>query len=93
MQEGQEGALLVIDALEASEVKAKHAAELLKRLGVTGKAVLVDVKVDENLALSIRNIPGVSLVPSVKLTAREVADARHVVATKGALEKLEAALG
>jgi large subunit ribosomal protein L4 len=93
VQKVQEGALLVIDALEASEVKAKHAAELLKRLGVTGKAVLVDVKVDVNLALSIRNIPGVSLVPSVKLTAREVADARHVVATKGALEKLEAALG
>src|SRR5437867_3441047 len=39
----QNGALVVVDELAASEVKTKAAAELLARLGVTGKAVLVDV--------------------------------------------------
>ena len=42
------------------------AAELLKRLGCEGKAVLVDVTPDEKLARSVRNIPGVSFVPSAR---------------------------
>ncbi len=46
----------------ATEIKTKAAAELLKALGVTGKAVLVDVAIDEKLSRSVRNIPGVSLV-------------------------------
>ena len=88
----KEGDLIVVDALTAGEVKTKAAAEMLKRLGVTGKAVLVDVAADEKLSRSVRNIPGVSLVPSTRLTAREVIDARSVVATRGALEKLQEAL-
>jgi len=88
----QAGDFVIVDALAAEEVKTKAAAELLKRLGVTGKAVLVDVAADEKLSRSIRNIPGVSLVPSARLTAREVIDARWVVATRGAIEKLQEAL-
>jgi len=88
----QAGDFVIVDALVAEEVKTKAAAELLTRLGVTGKAVLVDVAADEKLARSIRNIPGVSLVPSARLTAREVIDARWVVATPGAIEKLQEAL-
>jgi large subunit ribosomal protein L4 len=86
------GDVVVVDALAASEIKTKAAAALLLRLGVTGKAVLVDVAVDEKLSRSIRNIPGVTLVLSQRLTAREVIDAAHVVATKGALEKLQEVL-
>jgi large subunit ribosomal protein L4 len=89
----QNGALVVVDVLSASEIKTKTAAELLKRLGVIGKAVLVDVAVDDNLSRSIRNIRGVSLVASGRLTAREVADAGRIVVTKSAIEKLQEALG
>jgi large subunit ribosomal protein L4 len=92
-QKLKDGELVVVDALAAAEVKTKAAVELLKRLGVTGKAVLVDVAVDEKLSRSVRNIPGVSIVLSGRLTARDVLDARRVVATQGALEKLQEALG
>ena len=88
----QAGEVVVVEALTAGEIKTKAAAELLKRLGVTGKAVLVDVAVDDNLSRSVRNIPGVSLVASGRLTARSVIDAGRVVATKSALEKLQEAL-
>jgi large subunit ribosomal protein L4 len=91
-QKMKEGELIVIDALTVAEPKTKAAVELLNRLGVVGKAVLIDVAVDEKLFRSVRNIPGVSLVPSTKLTAREVIGARRVVATKDALEKLQEAL-
>jgi large subunit ribosomal protein L4 len=88
----QAGDFVIVEALAAEEVKTKAAAELLKRLGITGKAVLVDIAADEKFARSVRNIPGVSLVASSRLTARDVIDARWVVATRGAIEKLQEAL-
>ncbi|PYR39838.1 MAG: 50S ribosomal protein L4 [Acidobacteria bacterium] len=91
-QKLKDGDLVVVDALAASEVKTKAAVELLKRFGVTGKAVLIDVAVDEKLSRSVRNIPGVSLVPSARVTARDILDAARVVATQAALEKLQEAL-
>jgi large subunit ribosomal protein L4 len=86
------GDLVVVDALTAPQIKTKEAVELLRRLGIVGKAVLVDVAVDQKLARSVRNIPGVSLVQSTRLTARDVIGAGRVVATQGALEKLQEAL-
>jgi large subunit ribosomal protein L4 len=91
-QKMQEGEIVVIDALTADEIKTKAAVELLRRIGVTGKAVLVDVAVDEKLSRSLRNIRGVAFVPSARLTARDVIHAGQVVATRGALEKLQEAL-
>jgi large subunit ribosomal protein L4 len=91
-QKMQEGALVVVDALSAEAVKTKPATELLKRLGITGKAVLIDVATDDKLSRSVRNIPGVSLVASARVTAREVADATRVVVTQSAIEKLQEAL-
>ena len=91
-QKIKDGALVVVDELSAAEIKTKAAAELLKRLGVSGRAVLVDTAVDEKLSRSIRNLPGVALIQSARLTARDVMDASRVVATRGALEKLQEAL-
>ena len=93
MQKLQEGSLIVIDALTASEVKTKAAVGVLKTIGVTGKVVLVDAQLDEKFAMSVRNIDGVTLVQSNRVTARDVANTRQVVLTKAAVEKLEAALG
>src|SRR4029077_11725421 len=86
------GEVIVVDALSAGEIKTKAAAEMLRRLGVTGKVVLVDVAVDDKLSRSVRNLPGVAFVPSARLTAREVIHAGQVVATRSALEKLQEAL-
>jgi large subunit ribosomal protein L4 len=88
----QKNEVIVVDALGAAEIKTKAAVEMLKKLGVTGKAVLVDVAVDEKLQKSVRNMPGVSLVATSRLTAREVIDAERIVATRGAIEKLQEAL-
>jgi large subunit ribosomal protein L4 len=89
----QDGQLLVVDALAASETKTKAAVGMLRTLGVSGKALLVDVAPDEQLALSVRNVPGVQLLPSNRITARDVVSAGRVVVTRAALEKLQAALG
>jgi large subunit ribosomal protein L4 len=91
-QKLRDGHVLVVDALAASAVKTKAAAELLKGLGVNGKTLIVDVTPDENFALSVRNIAGVRLVPSNRVTARDVADTVKVVATRAALERLQEVL-
>ena len=93
MEKLQAGTLIVIDTLTASEVKTKTAIAVLKSIGVTGKAVLVDAMLDEKFAMSVRNVAGVSLLQSNRVTARDVANSRQVVLTKAAVEKLEAALG
>jgi large subunit ribosomal protein L4 len=89
----REGQLTVVDALTIGEGKTKAAAALLKRLGVDAKVVLIDVAADGNLARAVRNIPSVSLVAAGRVTARDVVDARRVVTTKGALERLQETLG
>jgi large subunit ribosomal protein L4 len=91
-QKLRDGHVLVVDALTASAVKTKAAHELLKGLGVNGKTLIVDVAPDENFALSVRNIAGVKLVPSNRVTARDVADTVKVVATRAALERLQEVL-
>src|SRR5256886_17321715 len=88
----QQGDLIVVDALAVDTVKTKAAADLLQRLNVSGKAVLVDVAVDEKLSKSVRNIPGISLVASGRVSARDVIGAQRVVVTRTALEKLQEAL-
>jgi len=65
---------------------------LLERLGVEGKAVIIDIAPDDKLARSVRNIPGVSMLSSGRVTARDIMHADRVVTTRSALEKLQEAL-
>ena len=89
----RDGHLVVVDALSASEIKTKAAAAMLKTLGVDGKAVLIDVTLDQKLSRSVQNIPGVAFRASGRVSARDIAGADRVVATRGAMEKLQEALG
>src|ERR671918_696936 len=97
-QKLRDGAVIVVDALSVAEIKTKAAAEMLRRLGVDGgkkgsRVLLVDVKPEDKLALSVRNIEGVRLLPSNRISARDVMNTRRVVVTRAALEKLQDALG
>jgi len=92
-QKLRDGAVIIVDALSVGEIKTKAAAAMLKRLGVNGKTLLVDVKPEDTLALSVRNIEGVRLLPSNRISARDVMNTRRVIMTRAALEKLQEALG
>ena len=92
-QKLRDGAVIVVDALTVGEIKTKAAALMLRRLGIDGKALLVDVKPEDKLAWSVRNIEGVRVLPSNRVSARDVMNTRRVVLTQAALEKLQEALG
>jgi len=89
----RESAVVVVSELKADEVKTKAAVDLLKRLGAKGKTLIVDVALDEKFQMSARNIAGVRLVASGRLTARDVMDTTKVVATRAAIERLQEVLG
>ena len=91
-QKLKDGQVVVVDALAVSAIQTKAAVALLKGLGVTGKAVIIDVAPDDKLARSVRNLPGVTMFPSGRVTARDVMHADRVLTTRGALEKLQDAL-
>jgi large subunit ribosomal protein L4 len=92
-QKLRDGQVIVVDALSVTAIKTKAAAEMLRRLGVEGKALLVDVKPEDKLTLSMRNIEGIAVLPSNRISARDVMNTRRVVLTQAALEKLQEALG
>jgi large subunit ribosomal protein L4 len=88
----REGAVTVIDELRADDRKTKPVAELLQTLGATGRTLIVDVALEENFARSARNIAGVRLVASGRLTARDVMDTSRIVVTRAAIERLQEVL-
>ncbi len=91
-QRMQTGALVVVNELALAEMKTKLAVELLEGLGANGKTLLVDVKPNENLLRSVRNLPAITIVATQSLTARDVVDAPRLVVTKAAIERLQEVL-
>jgi large subunit ribosomal protein L4 len=86
-------AVIVVDALTAGEAKTKPMAVLLKKLGASGRTLVVDVAIHDTVDKSARNIAGVRLVPSGRLTARDVMDTSRIIATRAAIERLQEVLG
>lgn len=89
----RDGAVVIVDELRADAPKTKAAAEVLTRLGATGRTLVVDVALDENFRLSARNIAGITLKPSGRLTARDVMNTSRIIATRAAVERLQEVLG
>ena len=88
-----DGTLTVVDKLDAgSEKKTKATAEMLKKLGASGKTLVIDVSHEDAFTLTARNIAGVTLKASNRVTARDVIDTDHVIATREAIEKLQESL-
>ena len=93
-QKVQDGVVVVVDKLEpGSGRKTKETAALFKTLGTTGKTLVIDVKHDDAFALTARNLAGVRLVASNRVTARDIMDTTSVIVTRDAIEKLQASLG
>ena len=90
------GAIMVLFLFVVMLLNAQREERLIRgvpAIGATGKTLLIDVKPQDAFALSARNIAGVRLVASGRVTARDVMDTSRVIATREALEKLQESLG
>ena len=96
VQKLKDGTLTVVDGasvLTLDEPRTRHAAERLAQLGVSGRALVVDVTPNENLRLAVQNLPRVRLVPTGQLTARDLIGSSRVVMSQAAVERLAQVLG
>jgi large subunit ribosomal protein L4 len=84
-----EGAVKVVEAFAVEEPRTKVLKGLLAKLGIVGKAVVVDHQPSDALVLSGRNLPGVKVVADSHLTAYDVVDCKHLVLSQAAIDKLE----
>jgi large subunit ribosomal protein L4 len=91
----KDGGLKVVDGFSVAKPEkppyrlAQQLSELLDRLKVEGKAVIVDARPSDALVLSGRNLPHVKVVDESHLTVYDVLDCRHLVVSQEALGKLE----
>jgi large subunit ribosomal protein L4 len=94
-QRVKDGGLKVVDLFPIAMPEkppfklARQLEELLRRLEVGGKAVIVDATPSEALVLSGRNLPHVKVVDESHLTVYDVLDCRHLVVSQEAMGRLE----
>jgi len=85
----QAGKLHVVESFPAPAFNTKAQAQFLSDLGLTGTILLVTAAASQELTLSLRNLPHVSLETPATLSVRSVAANEHIVLDKAALEQLQ----
>ncbi|MBB4825312.1 large subunit ribosomal protein L4 [Sporosarcina luteola] len=85
--------IIVLEGLAFDAPKTKEFVKVLANLSIDKKALFVTADLDETVALSARNIPGVSVVTANGINVLDLVAHDKLVITKGAVEKLEEVLG
>lgn len=88
----QDNNLIVLEDLTLDAVKTKEMAAILKGLSVEKKALIVTADANEAVALSARNIPGVTVVEANGINVLDVVNHEKLLITKAAVEKVEEVL-
>ena len=84
--------VLVLQNLAFDAPKTKDFKAVLGNLSVEKKALIVTADLDENVALSARNIPGVTVITASGITVLDVLNHDKLIMTKAAVEKVEEVL-
>lgn len=84
--------ILVLESLVFDAPKTKDFTNVLKGLSVNSKALIVTAGLEENVALSARNIPGVTVVAADGINVLDVLNHDKLIMTKAAVEKVEEVL-
>ena len=84
--------LIVLDELVLNAPKTKEFVAILKNLNVGRKALVVAGEYNDNIALSLRNIPGIKLVAADGINVLDVLVHDKLIITKDAVSKVEGVL-
>lgn len=86
--------LVIVESLELTSSKTKEMLEILNKLNLTNKKVLIVVnELNENLCLASRNLGNVKISLVEELNTFDVVSADNMLVTVDALEKIEEVLG
>lgn len=84
--------IIVLEDLTLDTAKTKEMAAILKGLSIEKKALIVTADANEAVALSARNIPGVTVVEANGINVLDVVNHEKLLITKAAVEKVEEVL-
>jgi large subunit ribosomal protein L4 len=84
--------ILVLEGLAFETPKTKDFKAVLNSLSVDKKALIVTADLEENVALSARNIPGVTVVTANGINVLDVVNHDKLIMTKAAVQKVEEVL-
>ena len=84
-----ESNIIVVDAIDFSEIKTKNMAELLKNLNLDTNALLVLGNKNENVVRSAKNIPTVKTAYVNTINVYDIVKYNKFIVTKDAVEKIE----
>ncbi|MGZ4779253.1 MAG: 50S ribosomal protein L4 [Thermoanaerobaculia bacterium] len=91
-QRVKEGKFLLISDLSVDGSKTKAFAERIAKIGVEGKALVVDSMENTNAVLATRNNPKVNFVDAGDVNVYDVVNSRYIVLSQAALDRLTEAL-
>ena len=78
-----------LDALTLEDYKTKTVVEMLKALGVEGKALIVTAEADVKVIKSAANIPGVKTAAVNTLNVYDILNYDKFIVVKNAVGKIE----
>jgi large subunit ribosomal protein L4 len=84
----KEGNFVLVNDLSVDESKTKAFAEKVAKIGVEGKALIVDSYENTNAALAARNNPKLQFTDAANVNVYDVVNSRYVVLSQAALERL-----
>lgn len=87
-----DNSIVVLEDLTLNAPKTKEMAAVLKGLSVERKALIVTADNNENVALSSRNIPNVTVVTANGVSVLDVLNHDKLIMTKAAVQKVEEVL-
>jgi len=85
--------VIVLEGLTFEAPKTKEFIKVLADLSINRKALIVTADLDETVALSARNIPGISVVTATGINVLDLIGHDKLVMTKAAVQKIEEVLG
>jgi len=88
----RDGELKIVQAFDLGAPKTKDAKAVLTRLEATRKVLVVENGENKNLTLSVRNIPGVTLMPTRDVNAFHLLGHDRVLISEAAARKMSEAL-
>ena len=84
--------LIVIDDFNVKKIKTKKICQLLQKLKIDGKVIFLTSDIDENLFLSLRNIPNIALLKAINASTYDLIDSDFILIDRKGLESLNEGL-
>jgi len=85
----QEGAIVVLDSIALAQIKTRTMRTALDALGVSKKALVVDAAKDQNVYLSVRNLPGVTYSAADSINVYDLVSHDRLVITTAGVARVE----